>query len=107
LAARSAFGSGARGRRRAERWFEFLLSRYGKNSQHCLGEGTGHDPEGDPRTARYSAGEVLEFDEDAEGRVVATKLVTRDPVDDVYGILRLTGSTDEFIERLRGEPDAT
>ena len=50
---------------------------------------------------------MLEFDEDAEGRVVATKLVTRDPVDDVYGILRLTGSTDEFIERLRGEPDAT
>lgn len=51
-------------------------------------------------------GEVLEFDEDAEGRVVATKLVTRDPVDDVYGILRLPGGTDELIERLRGERDA-
>ncbi len=53
------------------------------------------------------AGEVLEFDDDAEGRVVATKLVTRDPVDDVYGIFRLTGSTDELIEQLRGKPDAT
>ena len=64
-----------------------------------------------PKTIRerlgIRAGEVLEFDEDAEGRVVATKLVTRDAVDDVYGILSLTGSTDEFIERLRGEPDAT
>jgi len=53
------------------------------------------------------AGQVLEFDEDAEGRVVASKLSTRDPVDDLYGILRVEGGTDQLIERLRGEPDAT
>jgi len=53
------------------------------------------------------AGEILEVSEDAQGRVVATKLVTRDPVDEVYGILRLREGTDELVERLRGEPDTT
>jgi antitoxin PrlF len=51
------------------------------------------------------AGEVLEFDEEAGRAIVARKVATRDPVDAVYGVLRLRGGTDELIERLRGEPD--
>ena len=52
------------------------------------------------------AGEVLEFDEHPDGVVVARKLATRSPVDDLYGVLRVQGGTDELIVRLRGEPDA-
>lgn len=52
-------------------------------------------------------GELLEFDEGADGRVVARKVATRDPVDEVYGILNAREGTDELIERLRGEADAT
>lgn len=51
------------------------------------------------------AGEVLEFDEQPDGAVVARKAAARDPVDDVYGVLQSTEDTDELIERLRGEPD--
>ncbi len=50
-------------------------------------------------------GEVLEFEEDA-GRLVARKIVDRDAIDELYGILKLGRSTDEFINELRGEPDA-
>ncbi len=50
-------------------------------------------------------GEVLEFDEQAEGQIVARKIVTRDPVDEVYGILDASESSDEFIDRLRGKAD--
>jgi antitoxin PrlF len=52
------------------------------------------------------AGEVLEFDEDAGGAVVARKAATRSAVDELYGVLRVTGGTDRLIDRLRGEPDA-
>ena len=54
-------------------------------------------------------GEVLEFDEEGGmgGRIVARKVVARDPVDEVYGTLRLDESTDEFVRRLRGEAEAT
>lgn len=52
-------------------------------------------------------GEVLEFDEHPGGAVVARKLTTRSPVDELYGVLRVPGGTDEQIDRLRGEPDAT
>lgn len=49
-------------------------------------------------------GEILEFEEgEVEGRVVAHKVLARDPVDEVYGILRLEEGTDAFIQRLRGE----
>lgn len=53
------------------------------------------------------AGEVLEFEEHPGGAVVARKLETRSPVDELYGVLRVPGGTDELIDRLRGEPDAT
>lgn len=50
-------------------------------------------------------GEVLEFDEQPGGAVVARKTATRSPVDELYGVLQIPGGTDELIERLRGEPD--
>lgn len=51
-------------------------------------------------------GQVLEFAEHPGGGVVARKAATRSPVDDLYGVLRVPGGTDELIDRLRGEPDA-
>ncbi len=49
-------------------------------------------------------GEVLDFEEDA-GRLVARKVTERDPVDAVYGILRLPASVDQLIEEMRGPAD--
>jgi AbrB family looped-hinge helix DNA binding protein len=51
------------------------------------------------------AGEVLRFDEE-RGRLIAVKAVTRDPVDEVYGVLQFNRSTDELIGEMRGEVDA-
>jgi len=50
-------------------------------------------------------GTQLEFREE-QGRLVATKATTEDPVDSVYGILDLGRPTDELITVLRDEPDA-
>jgi antitoxin PrlF len=50
-------------------------------------------------------GEILDFEEE-EGRLVATKAPQRDPVDEVYGTLRLELSVDELVEDLRGKADA-
>lgn len=50
-------------------------------------------------------GEILEFEEDS-GRLVAKKVVQRDALDELYGVLDLGCSTDEFMNELRGEPDA-
>jgi len=50
------------------------------------------------------AGEVLDFEED-HGRLVATKLTTRDPVDELFGVLKGKDKTDTIVRRLRGEPD--
>jgi antitoxin PrlF len=50
-------------------------------------------------------GQVLEFHEE-QGRLVAVKTVPRDPVESVYGILKLRRSTNEIIAALRGAPDA-
>ena len=50
-------------------------------------------------------GQVLDFHEE-EGRLVASKILPQDPVESVYGILRLEHSTDEILTSLRGEPDA-
>ena len=47
------------------------------------------------------AGEVLNFEEE-EGRLVARKASTVDPVDVVYGVLALGASTDEILDQLRG-----
>ncbi len=49
-------------------------------------------------------GQVLDFHEE-EGRLVASKILPQDPVESVYGILRLEHSTDEILTSLRGEPD--
>ena len=51
------------------------------------------------------AGQVLEFQAE-RGRLVARKVTAEDPVDAVYGVLGERGSSDEVIQRLRGEPDA-
>lgn len=50
-------------------------------------------------------GEILEFEEGPDGRLVGRKAGGRDPVDEAYGVLRLDGGTDELIDRLRGEAD--
>ena len=50
-------------------------------------------------------GEVLESSEE-RGCLLARKALERDPVDAVYGILRLGRSTDEMITEMRGEVDA-
>ena len=50
-------------------------------------------------------GQVLDVREDG-GRLVASKVVSEDPVQRVYGILKLGRSTDRVIEQLRGRPDA-
>lgn len=50
-------------------------------------------------------GQVLDFREE-RGRLVAIKTAKQDPIDRVYGILKLRKSTDELIKELRGEPDA-
>jgi AbrB family looped-hinge helix DNA binding protein len=47
------------------------------------------------------AGEILEFEEQ-HGLLVARKAIARDPVDEVYGILDLSGSTDDLLSELRG-----
>jgi len=51
------------------------------------------------------AGDRLEFTEE-RGRLVIRKAGGEDPVEAVYGILSLDGSTDETLLALRGEPDA-
>jgi antitoxin PrlF len=51
------------------------------------------------------AGDRLELSEE-NGRLVARKAVTSDPVTAVYGILGTRESTDERLRALRGTPDA-
>jgi antitoxin PrlF len=50
------------------------------------------------------AGEVLNFEED-HGRLVATKLTARDPIDELFGVLKSGEGTDAMMRGLRGEPD--
>ena len=47
-------------------------------------------------------GQVLQFDE-AEGRLVVSKTGLVTSIATVYGILDLPGSTDAFIDEVRGE----
>jgi antitoxin PrlF len=49
-------------------------------------------------------GSVLDFEEE-HGRLVATKVVERDPVDAVYGALALPAPTDALLDELRGAGD--
>jgi AbrB family looped-hinge helix DNA binding protein len=50
-------------------------------------------------------GQVLDFEED-RGRLVARKVSEQDPVDAVYGILKIGRPTDELITEMRGDADA-
>jgi AbrB family looped-hinge helix DNA binding protein len=50
-------------------------------------------------------GQALDFQEEG-GRLVAVKVGERDPVDAVYGILKLPSSTDDLMRKLRGDADA-
>ena len=49
-------------------------------------------------------GQVLQFHEE-RGRLVAVKQTRQDPVDEVYGILKLGCSSNQAIRALRGNPD--
>jgi AbrB family looped-hinge helix DNA binding protein len=46
-------------------------------------------------------GEVLDFEEE-NGRLVASKVTSTDPVDAVYGIIELAEGTDAFLAEMRG-----
>ena len=50
-------------------------------------------------------GQMLDFREE-QGRLVATKAAAQDPVESVYGILKLGHPTDKLIISLRGKADA-
>lgn len=45
-------------------------------------------------------GTVLDFQE-SEGQLIAVKAASTDPIDQVYGCLRLGRSTDELMQELR------
>ena len=47
-------------------------------------------------------GSVLDFRHEQD-RLVATKVTAQDPVETVYGVLKLNRSTDELIASLRGK----
>ena len=49
-------------------------------------------------------GQVLEFEED-NGKLVAVKLDTVDPLDALFGAFPFEMSTDEFMEQIRGPVD--
>lgn len=51
-------------------------------------------------------GQVLDFEAKA-GRLVATKVAQRDPVDAVYGILGKPSCTDDALTEMRGPADNT
>jgi len=50
-------------------------------------------------------GQVLDVQEEG-GRLVASKIVSEDPVQRAFGILKAVGPTDRVVEDLRGRPDA-
>ena len=41
--------------------------------------------------------------QEQQGRLIATKVSARDPVDAVYGVLKLNRPTDELLAELRGD----
>ena len=50
-------------------------------------------------------GQLMDVREEG-GRLIASKMAGEDRVQRVFGILKGHGSTDRFIEELRGRPDA-
>ena len=57
------------------------------------------------RRLHIRPGDVLDLREQ-HGQLVATKEQGRDPVDELYGILKLGAPTDQLIRTLRGTADA-
>jgi len=59
-----------------------------------------------PKTLRVrlgiKPGQVLDVEEE-RGRLVVTKSIAGDSVADVYGIVKLGGSTDQLLRKLRGD----
>lgn len=49
-------------------------------------------------------GVVLDFKEE-HGRLVMTKVVPNDPLEESFGLLLRRVSTDQVMEELRGQPD--
>jgi len=49
-------------------------------------------------------GQTLEMSEE-RGRLVAWKVSQRDPVESVYGVLKLGASTNAVMRMLRGDPE--
>ena len=47
------------------------------------------------------SGQQLEFREE-RGRLIASKVERRDPVERVFGILKLDTTVDKFVDELRG-----
>jgi len=50
-------------------------------------------------------GHALDFSEE-QGRLVAIKVTTHDPVESVYGVLRFNRPTDDLVTSIRVEADA-
>lgn len=50
-------------------------------------------------------GQILDFREE-QGRLVATKVTPQDPVESLYGILKLGRPTDDVMTSLRDTADA-
>lgn len=51
-------------------------------------------------------GQRLEFREERDRLVIVKANAAEDPVDAVYGTLRVGRSTDKILDALRGKPDA-
>jgi AbrB family looped-hinge helix DNA binding protein len=49
-------------------------------------------------------GDVIEFEEEPDGRLVGRKVAPADRLDSVVGIIQLPASVDEIIEEMRGGP---
>ena len=49
-------------------------------------------------------GQELDFSEE-RGRLIASKVRDRRPIDEVYGILAVPDGTDAMLDELRGTPD--
>ena len=58
-----------------------------------------------PKPLRERLGSILDF-HDEQGRLVATKVTAHDPVETVYGVLKLSRSTDDLIASIRVEANA-
>ena len=89
------------------RWFDLAC----RNSYHCRMPRSRVSEKGQvtiPKRMRerlgIRAGEDVEFREEP-GRIVIEKVLARDAVDELYGVLQIERGTDELVRELRDEPD--